>query len=109
MDKQTLRGISASKGIYEGVVRVIPEIKNDPNFEEGEILVTHLTEPPMVIMMNKAGAIITDIGGVTSHAGIVSRELGIPCVVATKTGTTDLKTGMRVRVDGDNGEVTILE
>ena len=72
------------------------------------MLVTKMTEPAMVIMMNKAAAIVTDVGGVTCHAAIVSRELGIPCVVATKTATKELKDGVRVRVDGNRGEVETL-
>jgi len=67
-----------------------------------------MTEPSMVIMMNKAAAIVTDKGGLTSHPAIVSRELGIPCVVATKEAINTLKNGMRVRVDGTNGEIYLL-
>lgn len=59
----------------------------------------------MVVMMNKASAIVTDLGGLTSHAAIVARELGVPCVTATKTATQTLTNGMKVRVDGTKGEV----
>ena len=62
----------------------------------------------MVIMMNRAAAIVTNHGGITSHPAIVSRELGIPCVVNTKAATTTLRDGMRVRVDGGKGEIYIL-
>jgi len=62
----------------------------------------------MVIMINKAAAIVTDKGGLTSHPAIVSRELGIPCVVATKTATQVLKDGIKVKVDGAKGEVYLI-
>ena len=103
-----LKGTAASSGIADGIVKVVRGVKNTPDFQEGDILVAEMTEPSMVIMMNKASAIITDKGGITCHAAIVSREMGIPCVVATKTATTILKDGMKVRVDGTKGEVTVL-
>lgn len=103
-----LKGIAGSAGIAEGPVRVVEGIQDLPTFNEGDVLVAKMTEPSMVIMMNKAAAIVTDKGGITSHPAIVSRELGVPCVVATKTATTDLKDGVRVRVDGSRGEVTVL-
>ncbi|MDB5238390.1 MAG: phosphoenolpyruvate synthase [Candidatus Kaiserbacteria bacterium] len=62
----------------------------------------------MVAMMNKAAAIVTDVGGITSHAAIISRELGVPCVTATRSGTATLKDGMKVRVDGTKGEVYLI-
>ncbi|OHA18260.1 MAG: hypothetical protein A2664_02235 [Candidatus Taylorbacteria bacterium RIFCSPHIGHO2_01_FULL_46_22b] len=103
-----LKGIAASPGVAEGMVRLVSGAQDVHSFSNGDVLVADVTEPSMVIMMNKAVAIITDRGGITTHAAIVSRELGIPCVVGTKTATKDLKDGMRVRVDGGKGEVTIL-
>lgn len=103
-----IKGIAASVGTAEGIVKIVSGVKDAPSFQEGYILVAEMTEPSMVIMMNKAAAIVTDIGGLTSHPAIVSRELGIPCVVATKTGTKVLEDGMKVRVDGTKGEVYIL-
>lgn len=100
-----LKGIAASKGVAEGMVCVVESVKDIERFQEGSILVAELTEPLMVIMMNKAAAIVTNKGGITTHAAIVSRELGIPCVTGTKEGTTILKDGMRVRVDGNTGEI----
>lgn len=104
-----LKGIAASAGIAEGLVKVVGGAKDAPLFEEGRILVAEMTEPSMVIMMNKAAAIITDKGGLTSHPAIVSRELGIPCVVATKTATQVLKDGMKVKVNGGTGEIYLLK
>ena len=103
-----LKGVVGSPGVAEGVVKVVEGIQDIGRFEEGDVLVTKMTEPAMVIMMNKAAAIVTDVGGITCHAAIVSRELGIPCVVATKTATKELKDGLRVSVDGDKAEVKAL-
>jgi len=72
-------------------------------------LVTTITDPTMVQAMIKAAAIVTDIGGITSHPAILSREMGIPCVVNTKEGTKLIKDGMRLKVDGDKGEVYVLD
>lgn len=103
-----LRGIPASPGVAKGVVRVVHGAQDAERFHEGDVLVTEMTEPAMVVMMNRAAAIITDTGGLTCHAAIVSRELGIPCVVATKQATSALHDGDRVSVDGASGEVHIL-
>jgi len=100
-----LTGLPASQGIARGVVRVVTGADDTDRFQEGEILVTRITDPTMVMMMNCAGAIVTDIGGITSHPAILSREMGIPCVVNTKNATTLLKEGMMVEVDGTKGEV----
>lgn len=110
MSKQKiiLKGIAASSGIVEGIVKIVKGIEDISSFKEGDILVAEMTEPSMVIMMNKAVAIITDKGGLTSHPAIVSRELGIPCVVATKTATQVLKDGIKVKVDGAKGEVYLI-
>jgi phosphoenolpyruvate synthase/pyruvate phosphate dikinase len=110
MEKLILTGLAASAGIAEGVVKVVDRRSHTSvDFEEGGILVTEMTEPAMVMLMNKAAGIVTDVGGITSHAAIVSRELGIPCITAAKTATKDLKDGMRVRLNGSNGEVTLLD
>lgn len=104
----TLKGIPASPGTAEGTVKIVHGAENIADFNEGDVLVSEMTEPSMVIMMNKAAAIVTDRGGITSHPAIVSRELGIPCVVNVKTATTELRDGMRVRVNGSAGEIHIL-
>lgn len=107
-EQKTIKGTVGSPGVAEGLVKVVEGVQDIGKFEEGDVLVTKMTEPVMVIMMNKAAAIVTDVGGITCHAAIVSRELGIPCVVATKTATQDLRDGMRVKVDGVRGEITVL-
>ena len=99
---EMISGIAASSGTIEGVVRVV----RDPSFAEvepGEILVTHTTDPSWASIMFVSAALVVDIGGLISHAAVVARELGIPCVVNTRTGTDVLNDGDRVRVDGDEG------
>jgi phosphohistidine swiveling domain-containing protein len=102
-----LRGTVASKG--KGVVRGKARIVLDPHavadFEEGCILVTTMTTPDFVFLMKKASAIVTDTGGLTSHAAIVSRELAVPCIVGTKVATQVFKDGDMVEVDAEKGVV----
>ena len=105
MEKLLLKGTPACSGVVSGIVKVVVGVKDISKFNNGDILVSKVTEPSMVIMMNKASAIITDMGGITSHAAIVSRELGVPCVVNTKNATTILRDGMKVKVDGGKGEI----
>ncbi|WP_457591325.1 pyruvate, water dikinase [Geoglobus sp.] len=103
--KVLLKGLGASPGIGSGKVKVIMSEKEINKIEEGDILVTTMTTPDMVPAMKKASAIITDEGGLTCHAAIVSRELGVPAVVGTKEATKVLKDGMVVTVDGEKGIV----
>lgn len=105
MAKPILKGIGASPGVAEGVVRIVKGAEDQKRFKGGDVLVTRITDPTMVIMMARACAIVCDIGGITSHPSIVSREMGIPCVVNTKDGTKKLKDGMRVKIDGNTGKV----
>lgn len=100
-----LTGAPASPGIVTGPVRIIPNIKQLNKIKKGDILVTDMTTPDFVPAMRRAAAIITNRGGQTSHAAIVSRELGVPCVVGTNTATKDLVSGMIVTVNGSAGEV----
>lgn len=98
-----LKGLGASLGIASGSVKIIA--KPTDELKEGEILVTEMTNPSFVPLMKKAKAVVTDTGGATSHAAIVSRELGIPCVVGTGKATSVLKNGQMVTVDGAQGVV----
>ena len=75
---------------------------------DGDILVSHATDPRYVSIMKKAAAIVADVGGITCHAAIVSRELNIPCVIGTKIATRVLKDGDKVEVDATNGIVKII-
>ncbi len=100
-----LEGVSASKGVAEGVVRVLFPKDDMSSFNEGDVLVTSMTDPSMVLVMGMVSAIITDTGGITSHAAILSREMGVPCVVNTTSGTKELSDGDKVYIDGDTGKI----
>ena len=107
--KVLVKGLPASPGMVAGKVHVILDPNDIDQFQEGEILVTTMTSPDWVPAMKKAAAIVTDAGGMTCHASIVSRELGIPCVVGTKSrseeATKVLKSGQQITVDAQNGVV----
>jgi len=100
-----LKGSAASPGIGTGPVKIVSSPKEIGKVQRGDVLVAEMTSPDFVPAMKKASAIVTDKGGQTSHAAIVSRELGIPCVVGTKQATTKLRTGTVVTVDGARGFV----
>lgn len=100
-----LKGSPASPGIASGPVKILHSAKENDKIMPGDVLVAQQTNPDFVPAMKKAVAIITDSGGRTSHAAIVSRELGIPAVVGTLDATTKLKTGMVVTVNGLKGEI----
>ncbi len=107
--KVIAKGLPASPGLVSGRVHVILDPSRIDEFKDGEILVTEMTAPDWVPAMKKAKAIVTDSGGMTCHASIVSRELGIPCIVGTKSrgeaATTAIKDGIDVTVDATNGVV----
>ncbi len=103
-----LAGLGVSTGICEGTVRVMSD-PVDGEFDHGDILVCHLTDPSWAGAMVMAGALVIDVGSAVSHGAIVARELGIPCVVNTRVGTSTLRHGSRVRVDGTAGTVTVLD
>ncbi len=100
-----LAGLGASQGIASGTVRIIHEMDDLKKIKAGDVLVTKMTSPDMVVSMQKAVAIVTDEGGVTSHAAIVSREMGIPAVVGTQHATEKLKDGEVITVDGYTGRI----
>ncbi len=104
-----LTGFAASPGVVEGPARVIFSAEQIPELEEGEILVASITAPSWAPVFGKIGAAVTDIGGMMSHAAIVCREYGLPAVTGTAYGTRNIMTGQRLRVDGSNGTVTILD
>lgn len=103
--KPILQGIPASPGIAKGAARIVRGADDESKFKDQEILVTRITDPTMVSMMNRALAVVCDIGGITSHPSILSRELGIPCVVGTKDATKVLKDGQKIKVDGTYGKI----
>lgn len=107
-----IKGIIASAGkekIVRGKARIVLDPKKSESFQKGNILVASMTSPEYIFVMKKAKAIITDAGGLTSHAAIVSRELEIPCIVNTKIATKILKDGQLVEVDANKGIIRLLK
>ncbi|HEU5254236.1 MAG TPA: phosphoenolpyruvate synthase [Solirubrobacterales bacterium] len=104
--EELVRGLGAAPGVASGAVRVVTAREQAADLEEGEVLVTHMTAPDWVPLMRRAAAIVTDSGGMTCHAAIVSRELGIPCLVGTGEATKVLQDGEVVTVDAGEGTVT---
>ncbi len=104
--RELVRGLGAAPGIAAGPVRVIRSREEAGKLAEGEVLVTHMTAPDWVPLMRKAAAIVTDSGGMTCHAAIVSRELGLPCIVGTADATEVLRDGEGVTVNASDGVVT---
>ncbi|HQA79199.1 MAG TPA: phosphoenolpyruvate synthase [Methanoregulaceae archaeon] len=101
--KILVKGQGASPGVATGRVVVIRDVKDTGSVKAGDILVTKMTNPDMVPAMQKVAAIVTDEGGMTCHAAIVSRELGTPAVVGTRNATSVLKPGQLITVDGEKG------
>ncbi|MFH1890420.1 MAG: PEP-utilizing enzyme [Candidatus Kuenenbacteria bacterium] len=111
-DVDEIKGVVASSGKkpkIKGRVKILQTPKDSSKMKKGDILVAELTSPDYIIAIRKAGAIITDAGGLTSHAAVVARELGIICVVNTKIGTRVLKDGDLVEVDANKGTVVKLK
>jgi len=104
-----IKGACACPGKAKGVVRIINRVTDMEKMQYDDILVSLATTPSIVSAMKKAAAIITDEGGLTCHASIVSRELNIPCVIGTKFGTQILKDGDQVEVDADRGVIKIIK
>ncbi len=104
-----IHGYAASPGVVEGVARVLRDVNEIGQIRDGEILVCPVTAPSWGPVFGKIRAAVSDIGGTMSHAAIVAREYGMPAVVGTGQATNRIKTGQRLRVDGDRGVVRILE
>ena len=106
--KLLLKGMGVSRGKAEGSVCIVLSPSDYAKLHEGDILVTRMTDPSMTIIINRCAGIICDIGGMTSHPAIISRELGIPAIVAATNATTILTDGMKVSLDGATGEIFSL-
>ncbi len=102
---EILSGLSASPGIGSGSVKIVHDITDISKIQKGNVLVARMTNPDYVAAMERASAIVTDEGGTTCHAAIVSREMGVPCVVGTEKATQVLKEGQEITVDGTKGKV----
>ncbi|HEV7205384.1 MAG TPA: PEP-utilizing enzyme [Jatrophihabitans sp.] len=108
-DDGSLHGFAASPGVAEGPARVIFSADGIADLQDGEILVAPLTAPSWAPVFGRIGATVTDVGGIMSHAAIVCREYGLPAVTGTAFGTKKIRTGQRIRVDGNAGTVTVLD
>lgn len=106
---EVLTGLGANPGTARGPVRIVRGAREAAKVVKGDILVTDMTEPDLVLACERAAAIVTDLGGMLCHAAIVSRELGIPCVLGTGKATRWLRDGDLVEVDGEAGRVVVLQ
>ena len=105
-DPNALKAVAGSPGVYTGPARVCRSLAQAiDDLEEGEVMVCEMTLPPWVPLFSVAGAVVSDVGGVLSHSAIVAREYGVPAVVGSNIGTTVIKTGQVVTVDGNKGVV----
>ena len=104
-----LKAIAGASGVAEGIARVVTSPKEFDQLQKGDIMVCRMTNPGWIISFSKIAGLVTDTGGALSHPAVVSREFGIPCVVGTTRATKVIKTGDRVRVNGDTGVVEILD
>ena len=105
----TVQGLGVSPGYAEGIARVVVEPEDVTDFEQGQVLVCKMTDPSWSPLFSIAAALVVDIGGMLSHAAIIARELGIPAVINTRTGTRVISEGQRIAVNGITGEVRALE
>jgi pyruvate, water dikinase len=108
-DESGVHGYAASPGVAEGPARVVRDVNEIGSVQQGDVLVCSVTAPSWAPVFPKIAAAVSDIGGMMSHAAIIAREYGLPAVVGTGHATKQIKTGDRVRVDGDTGVVTILD
>ncbi|MFA7209235.1 MAG: PEP-utilizing enzyme [Parcubacteria group bacterium] len=116
VNRKIVKGVSASRGMVSGKAVVVPMFDNhkqimeiDKIMKKGDILIAETTSPEVLLLCKKAAAIVTNTGGMLSHAAVVSRELNIPCIVNTVNATLSFKTGDEVEVDADKGVVKILK
>ena len=99
--------MAVSTGVAEGKAKIVYLKKDFAKFNKGDILVAPMTRPEFVPLMRKAAAIVTDQGGITSHASIISRELGKPCIVGTKVATKVIKDNQIIEVNANHGVVKL--
>ncbi len=108
-DASIVTGLPASRGIVEGVARVLLSPDSFDDVRPGEIAVCKMTSPAWVVLFTRIGGLVTDAGGMASHPAVISREFAIPAVVGTSDATLRIRTGDRVQVNGSTGQVAILE
>ena len=105
----TIPGIAGSPGVVEGPARVILNVQQLDDLQDGEILVAPFTSTSWTLVFGRIAAAVTYAGRVMCHAAIIAREYGLPAVLGTGSATKQIATGDRIRVDGDNGVVTVLD
>ena len=106
-----IEGRGVSRGVHVGTARICVgrmAVRVSKDVREGDVLIADMTTPAYIPAMVKAGAFVTNKGGITCHAAIVAREFGKPCVVGAENATIRINDGARVEVDGDKGTVTVL-
>ena len=104
-----IAGVSGSPGTVRGTARVVLDPGDPRGLEPGDILVAPHTDPSWTPLFMTAGGVVVNVGGQISHAVIVSRELGLPCVVSATDATTRITDGATIEVNGDTGAVTVIE
>jgi pyruvate,water dikinase len=103
-----LAGVPAAPGVADGEARVVAGPADFARVRPGDVLVTTTTTPAWTPLFPSLGALVTETGGILSHAAVVAREYGIPAVVGARGATTEIPDGARVRVNGSSGEITVL-
>jgi pyruvate,water dikinase len=108
MESETITGIGGSPGVVEGIARVVMSTDEFDSLQTGEVLVCEMTNPAWQVLYGKIVAVVTNAGDLVAHPAVLAREYGIPAVVGTSVGTYRIRTGDRVRVDGNTGVVEVL-
>jgi phosphoenolpyruvate synthase/pyruvate phosphate dikinase len=103
-----LQGAGASPGVAEGIARIVSSVDDFARIQRGDVLVAAMTTPAWTTVFPSLAALVTETGGVLSHAAVVAREYGLPAVVGAAGALTAIPDGARIRVDGSNGSITIL-
>jgi len=101
-------GLGASKGIFEGRVKIVKNTSDFSKVESGDVVVVYSSSPAWTIPMLKSGALISEVGGIICHTAIVAREMGIPCVVGVPNVINEVNDNDKVKVDGEAGEIYVL-
>lgn len=103
--KLILKGVGACRGFARGNARIITDLTKMPEIEDGYILVMPFFTPILSMVVSRAGGIIADFGGITSHAAVISREFNVPCIVGANEATTRIRDGQIVYMDGEKGDI----
>ena len=108
-NQNIIKGTPANRGRIRGTVKILLKYDDIKKVKKGDIIVASMTTPDYVSAMEKASGFITDEGGITCHAAIISREFDVPCIVGTINATKKLKDGQKVELDAYNGKIIILD